>query len=132
MSSQHTLNKMNFTEVEIEAFIADVRCMLLEGERVSNFISNLFETARDGVIEWYEFLDFLLVVQTLPRPLERTALVAAMEAARIKGVQRPWSFDSNGVCSMPETLDAAKRVFKRMDTNNDGTLDSLELYAFSE
>lgn len=119
-----------FTPAQIEVGISDVRQMLRHGERVSSFVANLFETERDGVIEWYEFLDFLLVLKNLKRPLNRTMVETAMKEAKKTGVERPWSFDEHGVCSMPGALDAAKDAFKQLDTNHDGILDKKELYEF--
>jgi hypothetical protein len=39
----------------------------------------MFETVQDGAIEWYEFLDFLLVLRFVPRPLTRTSVETAMK-----------------------------------------------------
>ena len=120
-----------FTSQQIEANISEVRQMLIVGEeRVSDFISNMFETERDGVIEWYEFLDFLTVLKEMKRPLTRKHVEEAMKTARKEGIERPWSFDANGDCSMPRALEAAKAAFQGMDTNDDGVLNNRELYKF--
>jgi hypothetical protein len=149
-----SVNQQNteyFTETEVNEAIENVRQMLCVGERVSNFIANMFETVQNGAIEWYEFLDFLLVLRTIPRPLTRTNVATAMKVARKTGITHPWSFDQQGRCSMPCTFDPTKRVwsydergmssmpctliiaktaFKHLDTNHDGTLDNAELYEF--
>lgn len=121
-----------FTEDQIRKDLAEVRQMLIVGERVHDFVASLFETAQDGEIEWYEFLDFLLVLRSTSRPLTRTGFETDMKLARKEGLSRPWSFDENGVCSMPgDDLEVAKRVFRDLDTNRDGTLDNGELYGLS-
>ena len=140
-----------FSEVEVRENIATVRQMLEVGERVSDFIATLFETEQNGAIEWYEFLDFLLVIRSVPRPRTRSQVETAMREARKQGIRRPWSFDESGHCRMPGTFDPlhgtwsydarglsflsctlieAKKAFKLLDTNKDGTLDNSELYAF--
>ena len=94
-----------FSEVEVRESIATVRQMLKVGERVSDFIANLFETEQNGAIEWYEFLDFLLVIRSVPRPRTRSQVETAMREARKQGIRRPWSFDESGHCRMLGTFD---------------------------
>jgi hypothetical protein len=125
---EHIQKAPYFTSDQINSNLSEVRQMLMHGERVSNFIANLFETERDGAIEWYEFLDFLLVLKDMKRPLDRKCVQEAMKVAGKTGIDRPWTFDENGICSMPGSLDAAKAAFARMDSNHDGVLDNKELY----
>jgi Ca2+-binding EF-hand superfamily protein len=117
-----------FTSQEIDANISEVRQMLIVGERVSDFIANMFETEKDGVIEWYEFLDFHTVLKNMERPLTRERVEKEMQTARKEGIERPWSYDVDG--NTPGSLKAAKKVFRGMDINDDGVLDSMELYKF--
>ena len=62
-----------FSETEINFALVECRQSMKPNERISNFIASVFETAPDGVIEWYEFLDFLLVLQTVPATKYRRA-----------------------------------------------------------
>jgi Ca2+-binding EF-hand superfamily protein len=119
-----------FTSQQIDANVSEVRQMLTEEELVSDFIANMFGTERNGVIEWYEFLDFLTVLKNMKRPLSRKHVQEKMRIARKEGIERPWAFDANGVSSMPGALKAAKTAFDGLDTNDDGVLDSSELYKF--
>ena len=147
--SDYPYNTEFFTETEIKFALVECRQLLNPTERISTFISSVFETARDGVIEWYEFLDFLLVLRTVPRPLTRNDVEGAMKSARKKGVMHPWSFDEQGLCSVPCSLDTSQGIwtydamgtksmpcsltnanteFNCLDTNHDGTLDKRELF----
>jgi hypothetical protein len=125
---EHIQTVPYFTSEQIDSDLSEVRKMLMHGERVSNFIANLFETERDGAIEWYEFLDFLLVLKHMQRPLDRKCVQEAMKVAGKTGIHRPWTYDENGLCSMPGSLDAAKAAFTGLDINHDGVLDNKELY----
>ena len=127
MSHNPVLKESFFTKAQIDKDISDVCQMLLVGERVNDFMSTLFEREQDGQIEFYEFLDFLIVLKTASRPLTRTQLKIAMDTARNGGVIHPWSFDTNGDCSMSGVLDVVGKVFKDLDKNVDGTLDKSEV-----
>ena len=127
MSHNPVLKESFFTKAQIDKDISDVCQMLLVGERVNDFMSTLFEREQDGQIEFYEFLDFLIVLKTASRPLTRTQLKMAMDTARKGGVIHPWSFDKNGDCSMSGVIDVVGKVFKDLDKNVDGTLDKSEV-----
>lgn len=130
MNSTSAPHNCVFTAESIASDLSAVKQMLNPGESVSVFIGNMFETCKDRYVEWYEFLDFLVVVQSLPHPLTRSSVQAAMASARAEGVTRPWSFDEDGVCSMPDVLTVAKHYFRHLDLNHDGLLDQKELYGF--
>ena len=120
-----------FTSERIYAYISEVQQILATGERVSDFIAMLFGTKNGGFIEWYDFLDFLLVMKNIQRPLSRKRVARDMKTARKEGIKRPWSFDVNGVCSTPGALVAARKAFKSLDMNRDGVIDKKEVkYAF--
>jgi hypothetical protein len=53
--------------------------MLFVGERLDNFVASLFERNDEEGIEWYEFLDFLLVLKYMPRPLIRRDVETQMK-----------------------------------------------------
>ena len=117
-----------FPREEIYATMSEVKGFMCPDERVSNFVADMFETAKDGVVEIYEMMDFLLVVRGLPRPLTRESVKSAMDHARVHGVARPWHYDADGNCSMPQAVETVKGCFKDMDANGDGVLDNREVY----
>jgi hypothetical protein len=128
MSRNPVVKESFFTKAQIDKDISEFCQMLLVGERVHDFMSTLFETEQDGQIEFYEFLDLLIVLKTASRPLNRTHLKMAMDTARKGDIIHPWSFDTNGVCSMSGVLDVVGKVFKDLDKDVDGTLDKREVY----
>jgi hypothetical protein len=119
-----------FNMRQVDTDLLQIRQMLREGERLSHFVCSLFETECDGFIEWYEFLDLLIVLKTIERPLTRKGIEASMKEARKNGISRPWSFDQDGKCSMSEYLKMAKKAFRALDSNGDGVVDKSELYGF--
>ena len=117
-----------FSRQEIHATMNEVKGFMRPDEVISNFVADMFETAKDGVVEVYEMMDFLLVVRDLPRPLTRESVKGAMDLARVNGVARPWNYDADGNCSMPQVVESVKECFKDMDANGDGVLDNREMY----
>ena len=128
MSRNPVVTESFFTKAQIDKDMSEVCQLLLVGERVNDFMSTIFETAKDRQIEFYEFLDLLIVLKTAPRPRTRTHLKMAMDIARKGGILHPWSFDKNGDCSMSGVIDVVGKVFKDLDKNVDGTLDNREVY----
>ena len=119
-----------FNPVQLRQDIGLVKQLLANTESVDTFVSTVFESDRDQAIEFYEFLDLLLILRSQPHPLDMTTLRTIIGTARLHPIERPWEFDENGKCSMPAAYAAAHSLFLSMDADHNGILSKQELYGF--
>ncbi len=101
-----------------------------EIESVSMFISNIFDSNMDDVMEFYDFLDLLLILRTLKHPIDKHKVRSLIKTARKDPIERPWTFDDDGICSMPLSYSAAHDLFKYIDKDDNGVVTKNELYNF--
>jgi Ca2+-binding EF-hand superfamily protein len=105
---------------------------LQPGENVQSFFSAVFETQRDGVVEFYEFMDFMVLFDELELAGEvtREKFITTMQKIRVgqrAAPVHPWQWDKDGVCSDEALRREWHETFKVLDLNKDGTLDVREL-----
>jgi len=99
---------------------------------MQSFVSDIFESARDGVVEFYEFVDAVLVTRKLRAigDFTRESLSAEMQDMR-KGrkaaPERLWTWDEDGNSSDPALYGEWKGAFKSLDLDRDGVLDAYEV-----
>ena len=99
---------------------------------LTNFFSNSFETSRDGVIEFYEFVDFSNILRYLHKDKRTIKDVKIIMNDIRKGVfdesllDRLWEWDENGNCSDINVYNEWKREFKVIDKDGNGVIDLKE------
>ncbi len=91
-------------------------------------MSQVFESEGDLGIEFYEFLDLLLILRALDHPLNNAKLRSSIKRSRSIPVERPWTFDDAGNCSMPVAYKTAHTLFDSIDRDHDGHVTKKELY----
>ena len=97
-------------------------------ETIERFVSNTFESEEGNDIEIYEFVDLLLILKEADYVVTKEYIQAAIRKARIVPLERPWEYNDEGVCSMPEALKAVHDLFHSMDQDGNGVLTKPELY----
>jgi len=92
------------------------------GESVRTFVSAVLTLeSHERAIKLYDFIDLVLLLHMLPQPLERAHLCSRLKAARATGgMERPWTHNDDGQCSMPEVYTMIRDVFRStVETNMD-------------
>lgn len=104
------------TRESVEGSICALKRLLLgTGEDIHSFVHILLETAYDGTIELYEFIDLVLLLHILPQPLDRDHLCSRMKVIRATGgMERPWTYDDDGQCSMPNVYALIRSIFQSL------------------
>jgi hypothetical protein len=117
----------------IDEYTSGILALRRDDETMQSFVSDVFESARDGVVEFYEFIDAILVMRSLRSAdtFSRRTLSSTMQGIR-KGrcptPDRLWTWSEDGECSDLETYHVWKSAFRRMDVNHDGVLDKSEIF----
>jgi hypothetical protein len=97
---------------------------------IDHFISDLFDSNVDKAIEFYEFIDLLLILRTSPRPMNNNNIYSSTRKSRTCPIKRPWTFNTCGKCSMPVSYMAARDLYMGMYWDTNGVITTKELYGF--